>query len=354
MKTNLTPRDFRLRTKAIGITVALGWLAQSPLTHALEIDKVCKKPYAQWQQYKASFLSENGRIIDNGNKNISHSEGQGYGMLMAVYFGDRESFETLWRWTQTHLQREQDSLFSWKWQEQPPNVPDENNASDGDVFIAWALLRAFDKWRHQPYFGDAKAIITELQSTQLRSLDDEQVLLPGTIGFEKPHATVVNPAYWVYPAFNEFVYFGQEWQQVAQSGLRILGKNQYGGARLPTDWLQFSRQQWQPADGFLSEFSYSSYRIPLYLIWGGNQHLLSLKYLDWLEKNNVAWVNLLSGKTANYAPPAGAFAVGELVQASIVAPSQSSGIHQRVSGQDYYSDSLVLLAHIAYQERFCK
>ena len=42
-----------------------------------------KDPEA-WRAYKAHFVTEAGRVVDTANKGISHSEGQGYGMLLAV------------------------------------------------------------------------------------------------------------------------------------------------------------------------------------------------------------------------------------------------------------------------------
>nr|WP_301540442.1 glycosyl hydrolase family 8 [Proteus mirabilis] len=49
----------------------------SPMTQATETQ-------AGWQQFKARYITPEGRVIDSANQNISHSEGQGYGMLMAV------------------------------------------------------------------------------------------------------------------------------------------------------------------------------------------------------------------------------------------------------------------------------
>lgn len=45
-----------------------------------------------WGDFKQQFVSSDGRVIDSTNKGISHSEGQGYGLLFAVYFNDRETF----------------------------------------------------------------------------------------------------------------------------------------------------------------------------------------------------------------------------------------------------------------------
>jgi endo-1,4-beta-D-glucanase Y len=36
-----------------------------------------------WRQYKDRFVTSEGRVVDNANGGISHSEGQGYAMLIA-------------------------------------------------------------------------------------------------------------------------------------------------------------------------------------------------------------------------------------------------------------------------------
>ncbi len=41
---------------------------------------------SDWRLFIKRFLASDGRVIDNGNGDISHTEGQGYGMLLAVAF----------------------------------------------------------------------------------------------------------------------------------------------------------------------------------------------------------------------------------------------------------------------------
>src|SRR5436309_1896309 len=41
-----------------------------------------------WRSYKARFVTDQGRVVDTANGRISHSESQGYGMLLAVAAGD--------------------------------------------------------------------------------------------------------------------------------------------------------------------------------------------------------------------------------------------------------------------------
>lgn len=64
-----------------------------------------------WESYKARFLMPDGRIVDTGNANVSHTEGQGYAMLMAVANNDRPTFDKLWLWTNGHLKNKTTGLF---------------------------------------------------------------------------------------------------------------------------------------------------------------------------------------------------------------------------------------------------
>lgn len=92
-----------------------------------------------WSEYKQHFILPEGRVVDNGNNQISHSEGQGYGMILADVYDDKETFDQLWNWTKSHLQRQDNSLFSWRYDPQKHQVSDRNDATDGDVLIGWAL-----------------------------------------------------------------------------------------------------------------------------------------------------------------------------------------------------------------------
>ncbi len=47
-------------------------------------------PAQAWAAYREKFLAPDGRIVDTGNGDISHSEGQGYGLLLSVAADDRD------------------------------------------------------------------------------------------------------------------------------------------------------------------------------------------------------------------------------------------------------------------------
>ena len=57
-----------------------------------------------WDQYRSLFVTADGAVRDTGNNDISHSEGQGYAMLMAVAYDDQPNFHKIWQWTRSYLQ----------------------------------------------------------------------------------------------------------------------------------------------------------------------------------------------------------------------------------------------------------
>ena len=98
-----------------------------------------------WQQFKNAYI-QNGRVIDSGQDGMSHTEGQAVAMLLAVKNNDPQTFELVWNWTQHNLQVREDKLLAWSWSP-TQGVMDTNNASDGDLFIAWALSQAYTRWQ---------------------------------------------------------------------------------------------------------------------------------------------------------------------------------------------------------------
>ncbi|MEM8934264.1 MAG: glycosyl hydrolase family 8, partial [Acidobacteriota bacterium] len=249
-------------------------------------------PTADWQLYRERFVTAEGRVVDSGNDGVSHSEGQGYALLFATAFDDRPTFELIWAWTNRHLQvRASDRLFSWQWTA-TEGVTDTNNATDGDLLIAWALLRAGERWQVPEWLHSAREIAVDVRMSMVLDSPHGLMLRPGAEGFERPSGPgtdglglVVNPAYWVFPAFPDLARLDPSpiWHQLTDSGLLLVDAARFGRWQLPPDWLavptfpvQASGEPTRsvlspvtPADGFPPRFGYSAVRIPLSMHWAG-------------------------------------------------------------------------------------
>src|SRR5258708_31887486 len=56
-----------------------------------------------WRQYKERFVTSEGRVVDNANGGIRHSEGQGYAVLISGRLDYRPTVEAIWQWAQAQL-----------------------------------------------------------------------------------------------------------------------------------------------------------------------------------------------------------------------------------------------------------
>ncbi|WP_185984668.1 glycosyl hydrolase family 8 [Aureimonas mangrovi] len=236
-----------------------------------------------WAAYKARFLTDAGRIVDDGNNGISHSEGQGYGLWLAYLAGDRAGFDQIWSFTRTELMLRDDGLAMWKWDPAAdPHVTDPNNATDGDILIAYALAQAGEAWQRDDLSEAARAIAQALTSTLIER-GGRRLILPGKAGYgveDRPDGPVVNLSYWIFEAFDRLAALEPEagWDRVSQDGVDLLDQSLFSDRQLPPDWLSV-RSRPRPAEGLPSEFGYNALRIPLYLIRAGNRDEALLRTL---------------------------------------------------------------------------
>jgi len=229
----------------------------------------------EWRSYVEAFIGPEGRVIDTGNGGISHSEGQGYGLVLSVLADDRPTFERLWSFTATELMVREDGLAAWRWEpDSQPHVTDTNNATDGDMLIAYGLLLAGGAWDEPAYAEAAAPMIRTIGRTLLVTADGLPVILPGAEGFAGTEADarpVLNPSYWVYEVFPAFARLDPviDWAGVGAAGLEILLRARATPSGLPADWVQLEEGGLVPARDFAPEFGYNGIRIPLYLMRAG-------------------------------------------------------------------------------------
>ena len=337
---------FRLSLMATCWLLAAALLSASASSSATEMG---------WKHFKQSFIGPDGRVVDAGQGGISHSEGQGYAMLFAVNYGDRTSFEQIWRWTKTHLQVRGDNLLSWRWTPQA-GITDQNNASDGDLLVAWALLRAYNKWHDAEYLQASQRIARDIREKLLRKAPQGLILLPGAEGFSKPDGNSINLSYWVFPALDEI---GQadpapEWAELAKTGMDILQYARFGRWGLPPDWLLLTEKV-GPANGLSKQFGYNAVRIPLYLLWSHRESPTLLKpyreFWGYFKGAQFlpAWTDLKDDSVDSYDASAGIHALAQWVLAYPRTPA--TGQYQPGEKQGYYSSSLLLLTEMAISER---
>lgn len=309
----------------------------------------------EWLKYRDRFVMADGRVRDTGNKDVSHTEGQGCAMLFAEEFDDRAMFDRIWNWTRDTLRRPGDALFSWRWDPSAKKpVADANNATDGDMLIAWALTRAARRWHTSAYDDEARRTVAEIRDKLIVRAGGGLVLLPGLDGFmRKDGDVVVNPSYYVYPALEAFRRLDPSpvWTRLGADGLRLLAKARFGKWGLTPDWVSVDKSgAVVPFAQVPPRFGYDAIRIPLYLIWAreATAQRLAAEMQFWdgfADKPVPAWVDVTDGAVAPYAAPSGFQAIIDLARTRLHdKPAPPPQIDDK---DDYYSASLILLADLA-------
>ncbi len=355
-----TRRRFLASTFAMTAAVAAG---QSVATTPPALAQSGEPPggLRDWQEFKRRFVTADGRVIDTGNGSCTHTEAQGLGLLFSVAFDDPATFDSLFDWLSRHLRRSNDALHGWRFQpDANPHVTDWNNATDGDVFIAAALLRAAKRWGRPALAQAGGAIAHDILRLLVREVGSRTVLLPGAQGFETAHGITVNPSYYVFPLLDEVAAVAPSpvWASLRRDGEALIEQGRYGAWQLPPDWLHISR-----ADGALSpdprwpaRFSYDAIRVPLYLQWGRVvPDATRDAFTSWAASRPVqpAWVDLTTGDAANYPASPGMVAIARVAAAAQRGDLKAdvpSGFPAMRTSTDYYSAALIMLARLAWQE----
>ena len=260
----IAKRSFLL---ALGATPILA----SPLARAaaLPAHDVARRTlvWNDWRRYADEAVSDEGRLIDPSDARlITTSEGQSYGLFFALVDDDQERFEKLRCWTVDNLCAGDigNNLPAWLWgktetpvpkTEKPPrgakapvSVPverwgviDENNATDADLWIAYALLEAGRLWKKDYYREEGLALLDLVRRTCLHETDAlGPVCLPGRTGFVDDAGRVTfNPSYTPLQLFRRFGLEDPRWEAAHQAALRTTLRASPAGAA--PDWAVFDR-----------------------------------------------------------------------------------------------------------------
>jgi endoglucanase len=325
---------------------------------------VCAVAQAQdpalWEQYKKTFFSGDARVIDYRQGHASTSESQGYGMLLATSYDDRKAFENLWHWTRSNLSVRNDNLLAWLWGKRANGnweAIDLNNATDGDVLVAFALLRASRRWDHEKYKHGALRIIRALREKMAVTVRGKTVLLPAYYGFGEKEGIVLNPSYMIFPAYRMFseVDDGEFWKKVYRDSLEISLEACFGARCLPADWIRVTEDGMAPAEQWPPRFGYDAIRTLLHLSWerkplprGVGTALEAYRKYGYIP----LWFDLKNWETSKEPALAGFYAIYSLAAEEAGDHKTSDRLLKEAKQslldeeKDYYSFSLYLLATI--------
>jgi endo-1,4-beta-D-glucanase Y len=191
------------------------------LTTTNNASSAAQNAYNSW---KSSFVTSSGapsgtmRVVDpqsvgcgSGNQtNATVSEGMGYGLLSAVYMGDRTTYDQLLGYVNAHL--DANGLMNWCITSGGA-ANGAGSATDADEDIAWSLLMAAAQWSSVDYYTAGKAMINAMYG---HSIAGDGTLSPG----DGWGGTTIFPDYFSPAYFRVFAQVGS-----ANWGKVILDRN---------------------------------------------------------------------------------------------------------------------------------
>ncbi len=257
---------------------------------------------SSWEKYKVNFLSEDGRILDDTQDNITTSEGQSYALLRAVWSDDRATFDKVWVFTKNNMQHKDDWLFGWKWGKLGENkygfLPDGgiNSASDADSDIALALILAGRRWSNEEYLAQAKQILGAMWEKETAVVQNKRYLTAGNWA-QSSESVVVNPSYFAPYAWRIFATVDTEhdWNSLIGPAYELLNessKQPLDTAKsigLPPDWVAIEKSNGAlkaaPLPNLKTNYSYDAMRIPwrIALDYQWNRDARAYEYLSSLQ-----------------------------------------------------------------------
>jgi endoglucanase len=154
-------------------------------------DSATRQAIAAGQHFLDRYVERDGRVVRRDQGGDTVSEGQAYGMLIAVATGSKGQFEDIWNWSKANL-LQSDGLMAWQWKD--GKVVDRQPATDADLDAARALALAATRFNDPGLADDARNLARAIADRDVfYPADGAPVLMAG------PWATqgqlFVNPSY---------------------------------------------------------------------------------------------------------------------------------------------------------------
>lgn len=203
-----------------------------------------------WKNFTYYYIDAQGRVIDlDSERSISTSEGQAYGMFFALLADDPETFGKLLRWAENNLADGNltDQLPAWLWGRSDENnweVLDSNSAIDADIWMAYSLLEAGERWEEPRYTALGRRLAARIIDEGTYQSEHGLTLLPAPYGFtgSDEEYLIVNPSYFSLSLFIGLANHTSDsrWREVFDTSMMILNNYQtheMGREGFLPDWL---------------------------------------------------------------------------------------------------------------------
>ena len=198
------------------------------------------------------------------------SEGIGYGMLLAYFNGDSQTFDALWNYTRGMKAYYNTKLMPWITRSFLSDDIDIASATDADIDIATALILMHYKTKRVDYLVDALTIVNAIWEQEIQQSD--MLIYSGNTQMWKTDP-VYNLSYFSPVAIRLFARVdpSHNWNGVLDAMYTYMAQVQDAGTGVFPDWSDASGAAKQPPNGAANNtywlFHQESVRIPWHIAW---------------------------------------------------------------------------------------
>jgi len=258
------------RRDVLGLVAAAAALAACPARAAAI---ACGTPWRDWHAFVQRHVQDDGRVIDFSYPDQrSTSESQSYALFFALVDNNPVLFDRVLAWTRRHLcgGRPDLNLPAWLWGRAGDGqwrVLDGNTASDGELWIAYALLEAGRLWNRPGLVQAGRQVLGLMRGAEVVELPGfGPMLLPGNRGFVQRDRWILNPCYLPLFVLRRFALVEPRgpWARLAERSVAMLrAASPHGFA---PDWIAWNGEAFVADPGKGAVGSYDAIRCYL---WAG-------------------------------------------------------------------------------------
>lgn len=222
--------------------------------------------------YYKSYCSDNTTTVPNmKTRACTVSEGIGYGMLLAYFNGDDDTFLRLWNYSRAFREYSNRKLMPWITQSFHWTEVDNSSATDADEDIATALILMYFKSGNALYLQDAMSLINAIWDAEVNPTN--LLIYSGDEDMWKGANPVYNLSYFSPVALRLFaiVDVAHNWTGVLNAMYAYMQQVQNAGTGVFPDWSDGAGNAIKPANGSANttywQFNKESVRIPWRIAW---------------------------------------------------------------------------------------